>query len=381
MHIQRLRRWFSLPFLPLWLAPLVLFAPLLLRGEALFWGTPFLQFVPWRSWAWETLSSGHLPLWNPLVGMGAPLAANYQSALFYPPNWLLLILAAAGGPAWLAWGGTLLVIAHLAWSGVGMAWLVRRLGMNPLAQVVSGLAFGMGGYLVARAGFFSINAAVSWLPWILAAGTRLAVPDGLASSDAVGKGWRSLAMRTLPLAICLAFQLLAGHAQTAFYTLLLLAAWTCLWGWLLARWKGLRQAAAGLVLAVGLGAALAAIQLFPTAEYLQQSQRSSSVDFNYAMNYSFFPLRFLTLLAPNLLGSPAWGNYLLKADNYWEDAVYIGLLPLLLALGTIFSSLFTRPKTGIVGQHPKGAPKRRDAILPYRLTGEPSEARPVGGKS
>ncbi|MCK4725494.1 MAG: hypothetical protein KAT29_06820, partial [Anaerolineales bacterium] len=56
-------------------APLILFAPVVLTGKALFWGTPSLQFVPWRDFAWNILKSGNLPLWNPLLGMGAPLIA------------------------------------------------------------------------------------------------------------------------------------------------------------------------------------------------------------------------------------------------------------------------------------------------------------------
>ena len=83
-----LRKILSLPFFPIVVSPFILFSPTILRGRALFWGTPALQFMPWWTLAWETLREGQIPLWNPLVGMGAPLIANYQSALFYPPNWI-----------------------------------------------------------------------------------------------------------------------------------------------------------------------------------------------------------------------------------------------------------------------------------------------------
>jgi hypothetical protein len=77
------------------------------------------------------------------------------------------------------------------------------------------------------------------------------------------------------------------------------------------------------------GAGLAAIQLIPTAEYLMQSQRASAVSYDLAMTYSFWPWRFLSLLAPDLFGNPAIGDYW-GYGNYWEDAVYIGLAPFLL---------------------------------------------------
>ncbi|MEJ2706042.1 MAG: hypothetical protein P8074_00390 [Anaerolineales bacterium] len=144
-------------FAILLLAPFILLAPVLLGGKALYWGTPILQFVPWRAWAWQTLQQGRLPLWNPLSGMGAPLLANYQSALLYPPNWLYFLLAALGGIPAIAWGQALLVVLHMAWAGAGIVLLTRRLGLSALAQAVSGLSFGMCGYLVARAGFLSIK--------------------------------------------------------------------------------------------------------------------------------------------------------------------------------------------------------------------------------
>lgn len=333
--MKRLRKLFSLPFLPLTLAPLALFAPMLVGVRAMFWGTPLLQFVPWWTWAWRTLLSGHLPLWNPLVGMGAPLLANYQAGLFYPPYWSYLVFYLLGGVAALAWAQALLVLLHLIWAGVGMARLAERLGLGLLAQTVAGLAFSASGYLVARAGFLSINAAVSWLPWILLALLPLNVQE--SGAERRGRRWSSFA----GLTACLALQLLAGHAQTTWYTLLLGGLWTGFWGLytsysrenalhpalraMLAAW--LRMA-----LALGLALGLAAVQLLPTAEYLMQSQRSSAVDYELAMTYSFWPWRLVTLLAPGFFGSPAQGDYWGYA-NFWEDAIYVGLLPFLLALG------------------------------------------------
>ncbi len=100
-------------FLIITLAAVVLLSPLLFTGKALFWGTPATQFIPWWSTAWETLKRGELPLWNPSSGMGAPLFANYQTGLLYPPNWLYFVLASVGGISLMAWGQSLLVFFHL----------------------------------------------------------------------------------------------------------------------------------------------------------------------------------------------------------------------------------------------------------------------------
>lgn len=329
-----MRRVLSLSLLPLLTAPFILLSPVYLRGQALFWGTPLLQFLPWWSYAHDVLSAGHLPLWNPLVGMGAPLLANYQSALFYPPTWLYFLLAGVGGVEWMAWGQALVVAAHLAWSALGMAWLARRLGLGLLAQAVAGLSYGMSGYLVSRAGFFSINATAAWLPWVLASLTTV------LEAGQPGERRRSFLFFTL----CLTMQLLSGHAQTTWYTGLLAGLWV-IFHWIEMVRSGQSRRVISVALVVILAAAFAlgltALQLLPTAEYLSQSPRSAAVDFDYALNYSFWPWHLLTFLAPGLFGSPATGDYWGFA-NYWEDAVYIGVLPLLLAFGALFASMRRR---------------------------------------
>ncbi len=325
--------------------PLVLLAPVYLTGRALFWGTPLQQFVPWWHYAWQTLRAGHLPLWNPLVGMGAPLLANYQSALLYPPTWGYFLLYLLGGVKWMAWGQAPLAALHLAWAGLGMALLVRRMGMGRLPQVVAGLSYGLCGYLVARAWFLSINAAAAWLPWVL---WCLTPQVEELSGETVGLPGKTGpgTKRFLLLTICLAMQLLSGHAQTTWYTGLLAGLWVLFWTWQdwrvgRPRREMLRQVGRTwlcLALAVALAAGLAAAQLLPTAEYLSQSQRSAAVEYDYAMNYSFWPWHLLTFLAPGMFGSQASGDYW-GFSAYWEDAVYIGLLPLLLAFSALSGSI------------------------------------------
>ena len=89
--------------------------------------------------------------------------------------------------------------------------------------------------------------------------------------------------------------------------------------------------------AVALAVALAAVQPLPTAEYLLESQRSAAVDYEFAMTYSFWPWHFLSFLAPGLFGHPAVGDYWGYA-NYWEDAVYIGLIPFVLGAAALLTA-------------------------------------------
>ena len=315
-------RWRWLNAILLTLGPLILFGPMLIRGEALYWGTPILQFVPWRMLAFKIISLGYLPLWNPYLGMGAPLLANLQSALLYPPNAILALT----GPAW---GHGLLVLLHLIWAAWGMALLAKRLGLGGLAQLIAGLSFGLSGYMVSRAGFLTINAAASWLPWLILAAERL-----LQDSPRTGS-WTSIIPSSARLSCALALQWLAGHAQTSWYTLTLVLVWLV---WRSSEGRATHspaRAIAGLCVALAIAFMLSAVQLLPTLEYLTISQRAGALGRDFALTYSFWPWRILGLLVPNLFGSPATGDYWGYA-NYWEDAVYIGVLPIVLAgLGII----------------------------------------------
>lgn len=318
------------------LAPLVLFSPVYLTGKALYWGTSSTQFIPWWDFSWRSVLSAQLPLWNPLVGLGAPLAANYQSALFYPPTWIYFIVYLLGGVTWMSWAISLVVSGHLILSGLGTAYLLRDLKVNKFGQTVGGLAFSLSGYLVARAGFLSINAAAVWIPWLMLYLYRLA--DKRSGN--------------LPkLTTVLTMLLLAGHAQTAWMAILLGGCWVIYWA--IVKGEGSRitnlvRVLAGYLGAGVLGVGISAVQLLPTAEYLLFSQRAGEYGFETAMTYSFWPWRFLTFLLPDLFGNPATGIYW-GYGNFWEDAVYIGLLPIFLGLGFLGRALLKRrDKDGVL---------------------------------
>jgi hypothetical protein len=210
--------------------------------------------------------------------------------------------------------------------------LVRRLGLRPFSQVVAALSFSLSGYLVARGAFFTLIAAAAWLPWIVAA------VDGLVETASEGSSRRETAKVIVKVGLVFALQWLAGHAQTAWYTLL----FTCIWaGWrafMKGRWMNVWRTALMLLAAGAVAFLLSAVQLLPTLEYMVQSSRAAALDSEFAMTYSFSPWRLLGLLIPDLFGNPGYGDYW-GYGNYWEDAIYIGILPFLFVLVAIWGIL------------------------------------------
>jgi len=177
----------------------------LFAGESFFWGTPLLQFVPWQRMAAAMWRAGHLPLWNPLAGCGAPLAANYQTAAFYPLNAIYLLLPAEVALSWTT-------ALHLALAGWGMYSWGRAVGLDRFPAFIGALSLSGSGFLVARAALFpSMALTFSWLSvWLWRAETLV---RRRSPSDAL---W---------LGLSIGLGLLAGHAQTAFYGALLLVAY------------------------------------------------------------------------------------------------------------------------------------------------------------
>jgi hypothetical protein len=314
-----IKRW---PILLLIILPLSIYWSLIFAGRVLYWGLPLYQFYPWHTLVVEAVRSGQLPLWTDLLGNGAPLLANHQSAVFYPLNLIYFVM-----PVEQAMGYS--VVLHLILAGLfAYAW-GQAIGLTRFGATVIGLSFGLSGFFVSRTQFITIVNGAAWLPLLFLFADRLIRRQ--AWLDAI---W---------LGVILALQFLAGHAQLWFYSLWAVTAYALARIWLVHRRRaggeGLGQARAwlrrGRILALLAGAfalalGLSAIQLLPTFELALYSQRVGGLDPDVAMTYSFWPWRLLTLAVPNLFGSPATGDYWGYA-TYWEDTGYIGVLPLVLA--------------------------------------------------
>lgn len=308
---------------PLWILAVVLMITYwrLFIGEAFFWALPSIQFVPWRALGFDMLRAGHLPLWNPYNGAGSPLFANYQSGFLYPLNWFGIL---APDNAALGWWMSVTAVIHLFIGGWGMWCFTGRLNYSLLGRGVSALAYALTSYTVGRLGTYPTISVAAWLPFLLWAvhgvmlnGTR-----------------RSLGI----LALIVGMVLTAGHAQTAWYGLLLTgfyALWR--WGHSTIQWRT-RTLRLGLaLLAVILGVGMASLQLIATAELTLNSQRSTSYgDEAAALAYSYSPIRTVNFLAPNIFGNPGDGSYL-PTGVFYEEAVYIGLIPLIAALVSLFA--------------------------------------------
>jgi hypothetical protein len=156
------------------------YLPLFL-GKILFFRDIAHWSFPARAFLRAALLRGELPGWNPYQGLGFPVFGDPLYGIFYPPNWLFLLV----GPGWVASMLNWQCFAHVAWGAVGVCWLARRLGGSSKAIIIAGLSWALSGYTTAQWTSGLLLFADAWIPW--AAVGHVALLDSLRAG---GTAWR-----------------------------------------------------------------------------------------------------------------------------------------------------------------------------------------------
>ncbi|GIW07397.1 MAG: hypothetical protein KatS3mg060_2202 [Dehalococcoidia bacterium] len=311
----------------------------LVLGAVPTWGVAALQIQPWQQAAVDAYRAGRLPLWASEAGFGAPLAANPQVAAFSPFILLSLLVGAERGVA-------LNLFVHAALAAIGAYLAARRLDLPAWPAALAGVVFPLSGALAARAIFPPFFTTAAWLGFAIAAW-----PRSPRRPDAA----------ILP-ALVLAIAWLDGHPQAWLIVAvasLLSGAW---FGVQESRTSSRRFLSLTLAAAVGLGLALAAVQAVPAAELLLRSVRAGGLEDAFVTPYDPPPWAVLLLLAPDLLGTPAAGDYR-GPVGFWEWCWTVGLLALpfaafgrrglpwlLVAVGVVLAFVPGLPGIGPVGR-------------------------------
>jgi hypothetical protein len=250
----------------------------------------------------DALRGWRLPVWTSAQSAGQPLLAAQQSAPLFPLTWVGVVF-----PYWdsLAWIAVLKLV--LAFTGTFL--LARALGLGRTAGLIAGLSFGFGSYLLDWLSHPHANAYLL-LPWLFLAAERLVERARVRDAGVLGLG--------------LGLAYLGGQPESSLIVTLAVAAWVAY------RRPAVRTAALGGG-ALVLGVALAAVMLVPFAEALRQSYDTSRAQ-------PALPGRsLLTLVFPEWWGRPDRAGLSLGPANFTERTLYVGALPLLLAVAGLFA--------------------------------------------
>ncbi len=295
----------------------------ILLGQAYFWEDFIYQNYPFRVFAATSLAQGELPLWNPYTFNGMPFLADIQTTVLYVPS-LLLTLFVSNGTLhhyWLA----LMIILHFVLAGVGMFYLAKSFPLGNVPALFAGAAYMLSGYMIVHAIHQQNVTLVAWYPLVVLFFRR-------ALSE----------QRWLYVFVCglvLGHSILAGYPQLSLYLYFFLGVYFLFE--LLTMFKGkeifsrpalmMTAKAASIVL---LSVALAMIQLLPTVELSDLSQRAQ-MTFEKASEGSLAWSQLATVLFPKMFGTAGAHGYEYFGPGvyfyYWETCIYVGILPLVLA--------------------------------------------------
>lgn len=280
---------------------IIFFSPALLSGQLLAPGDGLIQSVP-AFYAARTL-------WTNLLLSGFPAAADPTIQTWYPLSLLFSLIP----NSWNAF-----VISAYVLSSCFSYGYVYTLTGSKLSAYISGIVFGMSGFLIGHLGHTSMIHTAVWMPLMLWAFENL--------RRSFSKRWIIIGCFAI---VC---SVLAGHPQITVYSLGLSIAYILAFGWIghPNKFKYYKTSLSIILI----GVALAAVQIIPTAELMSLGLRSR-LTFQDFVSYSLPFNQTLQLLfpylfggAPDFYGIPYVGGY----GGLTELGGYIGLLPLILAL-------------------------------------------------
>lgn len=360
---------------------LILFWPQTFGGKTLLPADNLFQWEPWQGFAAEQgVAQSHntllsdlilenyvwkrfilnsfrqpdgladkLPLWNPYLFAGAPFLATGQHSALYPFSVLFYVLPLAKAYGWFS-------ALQLFLAGLFTYVFCRVVNVNRLGALIAGITFMLSGFMVVSVVFTMIIAAAAWLPLLLAA------VELIVRIEKNGFQRRTLLCVALG-SVALGCQILAGHPEITYYTLLVMAAYAL---WRLVgtarqptKFSRLLHICGWLLLMVILGLALGAAQFVPLYEVGTQNFRQGSATYEQIVDWAFKARQIATFFVPNFYGSPAHHGYFdvfdwrwepvtvnalgeqitqiswqrnLVTKNYVEAGSYLGILPYFLAL-------------------------------------------------
>ena len=299
----------------------VIFAPALFGGKML-WGADIqtLEF-PFKIAARRSLAMHEWPLWMPELLGGMPGIAASNLVFLYPSE---LIICLLGLPAHAGFGLDSALQVFL--SGLGMLFLLRRLGLSPAACLLGALFYCLSGTQVSLlyAGHINNIKAYAMIPWAF---------------WGAHKGFHEKSLFAWGLCgAALALQVLGIGMQIFAYTILGVAAYGLWMAWVEGG-QAWRRAALGYAVAIGFAALLSAPQLLPSLQYKPYSWREG-FSYDSFISWSFHPKEALGWIVPGYYG---W-----REPNYHGDwpfcltTEYFGLLPWALAFAALATSLRAR---------------------------------------
>lgn len=264
------------------------------------------QFWAFRMYEARAIAVGRLPLWSEDFNSGHPFLADVQSAIFYPVGLMFTFVIAGRGAEFTLLDLELEAILHFVLAGTFTYFFAQRLLGSRVAALVSAIIWTFGGYLTSYPPQqLAILETATWLPLAL-----LFLDLAVNTHKLL---YYMLAGLTFGIAA------LAGHPQAFLFVVYACAIYFV---WRVASGERRFQFhVSRFILALLIAAGISAMQWIPTLEYQSVSTR---IAITWAEAAHGFPtLDPLQMILPGSV-------------NAFQSPLYIGILPLWLAVTALF---------------------------------------------
>jgi len=340
-----------------------------------------LENYQWKSFIRENIAEGEIPLWNPYQFSGIPFLAAGQQSTLYPFSIIYYVLPLTAAYGWFT-------VVQLWLAGVFMYFFARGLNIGRFGAAISGVTYQLSAFFVISAVFPMIIGAAAWLPLLL-----LMIEFTIQQRPAWGGRPASVPWVAIG-AVALGCNILAGHVEITYYTLLIMGYYAAArLVWELWKSRGKMRAHGGaplrfvvirglwLLVMVALGIGLGAVQFVPLFELASKNFRAGSASYDQVVDWAHKSRDVVQFILPNFYGNPAHHSYVdvftwqtvpattnalgqsintidWGIKNYVEGALYLGILPLLLAAYALVDAWILRRNATTAGATPLQPPYR-----------------------
>ncbi len=223
------------------------------------------SYYAWFDVAAYWLKKGTFLLWDPYVYSGKLNMGEPQPGLYYPLNWLFMLLPARGGGMNVDGMQALMMLDYLL-AGIFFYHLGRSLGLSRYGATVGGVAWSYGGFTAQISGYVNVLSGFVWLP-----PTLLYFRRALLSEV-----WKARLRHCVASGLFLALSFLPGHHIPPVhigFLLLLYALFVIVRDWNQTHWSSRISTAVSLGLVAVTGIALTSLQWLPSAEWARRTYR------------------------------------------------------------------------------------------------------------
>lgn len=283
------------------------------------------EIYPWRYFSIGELKKGSFPFWNPYNFSGNPQMANFQTAIFYPLNFLYFLL-----PFNLSW--TFLIMLQPILAGIFMyLFLKKGVGVSGFASFIGGLSFSFCSYMSVWVEYGNIGHTFIWLPLALLFTKYFFRKINI--------------LNFLGLIFTLSFSILAGYIQGAFYIYAL-----CLiyyFYFFITNKKNFEYRKSFIfIFSLLLPLLITAFQILPTITIFLGSTRGaytlSQIEKNLTPVFTW-----ITIFFSDFFGNPATRNYWING-TYIERVMYPGAMICFFAIYAVLNRAKLKDKNFFV---------------------------------